>query len=190
MIDSHDRLIGGLATDLAYAFLQHRRLKTTKREKKNQRAAATTDIARRASGHSRTHHSATPAAMSSCRRHSAGRRQEWHSDACYAFTTKTGASPREGCQPQTEVSGQAILNGGAYAHLRTCDSYCGSFWHSDRSVLREHLRWTRRCEGGSWPSSLLNQAGRCGELRQACLHKGQLGEQGMGNCQRYRAMCR
>ena len=32
--------------------------------------------------------------------------------------------------------------------------------------------------------------GRCGELRQACLHKGELGEVGMGNCQRYRAMCR
>jgi hypothetical protein len=34
------------------------------------------------------------------------------------------------------------------------------------------------------------EGGRCGELRQACLHKEQLGEQGMGNCQRYRAMCR
>jgi len=34
------------------------------------------------------------------------------------------------------------------------------------------------------------EGGRCAELRQACLHKGQLGEEGMGNCQRYRAMCR
>jgi predicted ribosomally synthesized peptide with SipW-like signal peptide len=24
--------------------------------------------------------------------------------------------------------------------------------------------------------------GRCAELRQACVHKGQLGEEGMGNC--------
>ena len=31
--------------------------------------------------------------------------------------------------------------------------------------------------------------GRCAELRQACLHKEQLGEQGMGNCSRYRALC-
>jgi len=31
--------------------------------------------------------------------------------------------------------------------------------------------------------------GRCWELRQACLHKEELGEQGMGNCRRYRAMC-
>jgi hypothetical protein len=42
-----------------------------------------------------------------------------------------------------------------------------------------HHRFYNRYEGG-----------RCGELRQACLHKGELGEQGMGNCQRYRAMCR
>jgi hypothetical protein len=34
------------------------------------------------------------------------------------------------------------------------------------------------------------EGGRCAELRQACLHKGELGEQGMGNCQRYRAICR
>ena len=31
--------------------------------------------------------------------------------------------------------------------------------------------------------------GRCGALRQACVHKGQLGEEGMGNCRRYREMC-
>ena len=43
-----------------------------------------------------------------------------------------------------------------------------------------HHRYYNRAEGG----------GRCAELRQACLHKEELGEQGMGNCQRYRAMCR
>jgi hypothetical protein len=46
-------------TMIAYAFLQYRRLKTARREKKNQRAAATTDIARRAPGHPRTHRSTT-----------------------------------------------------------------------------------------------------------------------------------
>jgi hypothetical protein len=30
----------------------------------------------------------------------------------------------------------------------------------------------------------------CRELRRACLHDGQLGEQDQGNCQRYREMCR
>ena len=30
---------------------------------------------------------------------------------------------------------------------------------------------------------------RCRELRAACMHKGELGEQGMGNCARYREMC-
>jgi hypothetical protein len=30
---------------------------------------------------------------------------------------------------------------------------------------------------------------RCGELRRACMHKGELGEEGGGNCRRYREMC-
>jgi hypothetical protein len=42
-----------------------------------------------------------------------------------------------------------------------------------------HHRYYNRYEGG----------GRCRELRAACMHKGELGEQGMGNCQRYREMC-
>ena len=29
----------------------------------------------------------------------------------------------------------------------------------------------------------------CRELRKACLNKEELGEQGQGNCQRYRRMC-
>ena len=32
--------------------------------------------------------------------------------------------------------------------------------------------------------------GECGQLRQACLHKEELGEEGMGNCRRYRELCR
>ncbi len=31
--------------------------------------------------------------------------------------------------------------------------------------------------------------GRCQELRQACLHKDELGEQGQGNCSWYRENC-
>src|SRR5438128_1938303 len=52
-----------LMTMIAYTFLQYRRLKTARREKKNQRAAAATDIARRAPGHPRTHRSTTATAM-------------------------------------------------------------------------------------------------------------------------------
>jgi SRSO17 transposase len=52
-----------LMTMIAYAFLQYRRLKTARREKKNQRAAAKTDLASRAPGHPRTHRSPTAAAM-------------------------------------------------------------------------------------------------------------------------------
>jgi SRSO17 transposase len=43
-----------LMTMIAYAFLQHRRLKTAKREKKNQRPAAAADFARRAPRHPRS----------------------------------------------------------------------------------------------------------------------------------------
>src|SRR5215467_3041917 len=52
-----------LMTMIAYAFLQYRRLKTARREKKNQRAAASANVARRAPGHPRTHRSTTAAAM-------------------------------------------------------------------------------------------------------------------------------
>jgi SRSO17 transposase len=52
-----------LMTMIAYAFLQHRRLAATARKKKNQRAAASTDIARRTPRHPRTLGSTTAAAM-------------------------------------------------------------------------------------------------------------------------------
>src|SRR5262249_51026995 len=52
-----------LMTMIAYAFPQHRRLATARREKKNRRAAASTDLARRAPRHSRTFRSTTAAAM-------------------------------------------------------------------------------------------------------------------------------
>jgi hypothetical protein len=48
---------------IAYSFLQYRRLKIARREKKNQRAAAATNLAGCASGHHRTHRSTTAAAM-------------------------------------------------------------------------------------------------------------------------------
>jgi hypothetical protein len=44
--------------------------------------------------------------------------------------------------------------------------------------------------GPGYPHHVYNYAGgRCAELRQACIHKQGLGEQGMGNCSRYRALC-
>jgi SRSO17 transposase len=52
-----------LMTMIAYAFLQYRRLKTVRREKKNQRATASTDIARRTPSHRQTPRSATTATM-------------------------------------------------------------------------------------------------------------------------------
>src|SRR6266480_3145105 len=52
-----------LMTMIAYAFLQHRRLKTARREKKNQRAAASANFARRTPRHPRTLRSTNAAAM-------------------------------------------------------------------------------------------------------------------------------
>ena len=33
------------------------------------------------------------------------------------------------------------------------------------------------------------EGGGCHQLRAACMHKEELGEQGMGNCRRYRELC-
>src|SRR5919198_1532333 len=52
-----------LMTMIAYAFLQHRRLATARWKKKNQRAPASADFARRAPRHSRTFRSSIAAAM-------------------------------------------------------------------------------------------------------------------------------
>ena len=52
-----------LMTMIAYAFLQHRRLATARREKNNQWAAASADLASRAQRNSRTHRATTAAAM-------------------------------------------------------------------------------------------------------------------------------
>jgi SRSO17 transposase len=52
-----------LMTMIAYAFLRHRRLKTARRQKKNQGAAASADLARRAPSHPRTHRATTAAAV-------------------------------------------------------------------------------------------------------------------------------
>jgi len=53
-----------LMTMIAYAFLQYRRLATTRRKKKNQRPTASANSARRTSRHSRALGSTTPTAMS------------------------------------------------------------------------------------------------------------------------------
>jgi SRSO17 transposase len=52
-----------LMTMIAYAFLQHRRLKKARREKKKQRTTPAADFASRAPRHPRTHRSTTAAAM-------------------------------------------------------------------------------------------------------------------------------
>jgi SRSO17 transposase len=52
-----------LMTMIAYAFLQYRRLKTARREKKNRRPTAAANFASRAASHPRTYRPATKAAL-------------------------------------------------------------------------------------------------------------------------------
>ncbi|KAF2989990.1 hypothetical protein OGR47_17755 [Methylocystis sp. MJC1] len=53
----------------------------------------------------------------------------------------------------------------------------------DASLLQlVHSQYYR---GGHWGSGA-----NCRELRRACMYKRELGEEGMGNCQRYRELCR
>jgi SRSO17 transposase len=52
-----------LMTMIAYAFLQYRRLKTARREKKNRRSTASANFASRAASHTRTYRPATKAAL-------------------------------------------------------------------------------------------------------------------------------
>ena len=52
-----------LMTMIAYAFLQHRRLKTARRKKNNRRTTASANLASRATRHPRTHRSTAAAAM-------------------------------------------------------------------------------------------------------------------------------
>src|SRR5436189_1458545 len=53
-----------LRTMIAYAFLQYGRLAKVRREKKNQRPAASTDVAGRPARHRRSHHAIKPSTMS------------------------------------------------------------------------------------------------------------------------------
>lgn len=41
-----------------------------------------------------------------------------------------------------------------------------------------------------WREGRSVSRGRCETLRRACLFKEELGERGMGNCRRYREVCR
>ena len=52
-----------LMTMIAYAFLQHRRLKKVRRKKKNQRTTTSTKLASRAPRHHRAHRSTATSAM-------------------------------------------------------------------------------------------------------------------------------
>ena len=49
-----------------------------------------------------------------------------------------------------------------------------------------HHRYYNRYEG---LYNRYDESGRCRELRGVCVHKEEPGEQGMGNCRRFRELC-
>jgi hypothetical protein len=51
-------------------------------------------------------------------------------------------------------------------------------------------RYNARCADSRGTAPGRRAGGQCEELRMACMQKDQLGEQGEGNCRRYRESCR
>lgn len=58
--------------------------------------------------------------------------------------------------------------------------------HRDHDRGREE----RRHRAGEGDEHRHADRGRCRELRAACMHKEELGEEGLGNCRTYREECR
>ena len=50
-------------------------------------------------------------------------------------------------------------------------------------------RYNARCAGAPAPAAGRRAGGQCEELRLACENRDRLGEQGEGNCRRYRETC-
>jgi hypothetical protein len=76
---------------------------------------------------------------------------------------------------------------------------CGDLYNQTISVRQSYgpyspqyaeivNRYNARCAASAAPAR--GGRGECEELRAACLRKDQLGEQGEGNCRRYREICR
>ena len=77
---------------------------------------------------------------------------------------------------------------------------CGDLYNQTISVRQSYgpaspqyaeivNRYNARCAASAAPARR-GGGGECEELRAACLRKDQLGEQGEGNCRRYREICR
>ena len=58
-------------------------------------------------------------------------------------------------------------------------------WRADLVQKAEYREYRTYRRGERW-----GYGADCRQLRRACMYKRELGEEGMGNCQRYREMCR
>ena len=98
------------------------------------------------------------------------------------------------------IAGMVLLAGGAMpASAQSCGQLYSRMmgaYESGSPRYGELLgRYTARCGGSGGGDFRGSAPGRragaqCEELRMACMHKDQLGEQGEGNCRRYRETCR
>ena len=95
----------------------------------------------------------------------------------FAFAVAIGALfalplPASAAPLTTDLSSQAIEVGPGGVRVGH-DRYDSRRRDERRPVARERL-----------------SRGECADLRRACLNKERLGEQGEGNCRRYRNLCR
>jgi hypothetical protein len=72
----------------------------------------------------------------------------------------------------------------------TLFSSIASMGHDNHAAHREPFRFSLGCPCSRYAGGRYFMRMGVRNLRQACLHKEELGEEGMGNCQRFRRMCR
>jgi hypothetical protein len=92
------------------------------------------------------------------------------------------------------IAGMLLLNSGALpAAAQSCgelyNRMMGAYQAGSPQYAEMLSRYNARCAGAPAPGPR-RAGGQCEELRIACMHKDQLGEQGEGNCRRYRETCR
>lgn len=73
------------------------------------------------------------------------------------------------------ISASVVLPGAAMAGASIADPYDWGAYSAGHHHKRGH--------------HAIGDRDMCREMRAACLHKGELGERGEGNCRRYRQMC-
>ena len=75
----------------------------------------------------------------------------------------------------------------SHAQVNCQDLYGRMTWsyqHHDPRYQERAARYARNCQHKPQMGQM------CRELRAACMHKNELGEQGAGNCRQYRERCR